>query len=284
MRQAILITTHKDLDFLQRIIDHFDADFDFFVHVDKKCKEHVPMYHAKGDVITIKTHHIEWGSDRLLYAIYDLLRLSTTHGNYCYYHLITGSDYPIKTAQEFKDFFTEQNNNNFIEYHSIPREGWGVEGGVERLRYYWIGNQYKDIRFHGELTRLLLKIQRKIGMHRPSNLLGDLYCGGIHCSLNDDGVKTLMNIDSKLLRKVTHFTHACEEIIPHTILLNSPNVKCVNNPLHLTLWQGNAASPKTLSDDDFETIRTSDAFFARKFDRIVSASLLDKIDQELLNA
>ena len=54
MKHAILITAYKDIDFINRIIDYFDEDFDFFIHIDKKCKEEYNIKNASNIFIVNK--------------------------------------------------------------------------------------------------------------------------------------------------------------------------------------------------------------------------------------
>ena len=278
MKQAILIVAHKDLFFIQRIIDHFDGDFDFYLHIDKNCHEEIPQYYTVGELHIIRNYHVRWGSWKIMWAIYDLLSLASKHGPYSFFHLITGNCYPVQSLERFKTFFSEQNTNCYIEYHPMPRQGWGAEGGLERIRYYWIGNQHRDIRNHFKLTNLLLKIQRKTGVHRKISVWGNLYCGGWQSSLSSQGVSAILAMPHSVLHRRTRYTHACEEIVPQTILLNNPNVKCINNPMHLSIFEGNAASPKTLTEADLPVITGGDFFFVRKVDPNASSTLLSIID------
>lgn len=61
MKQAILITAYKDLDFLTEIISCFDDDFSFFIHLDRKCKENTEILTNFKNVYLYNNYHIEWG-------------------------------------------------------------------------------------------------------------------------------------------------------------------------------------------------------------------------------
>lgn len=282
MKQAILITAYKDLSFLQRIVSCFDEDFDFYIHIDKKCKEPNPVFEC-DHVVVLKKYRIEWGSERHLWAMFDLLGMAYKKGGYSYYHIITGSDYPIKALSEFKSFFSEGNRKSYIEYHLLPRESWGTEGGFERIRYYWIGNQWLDLRRLGKATRWLLKLQRKLGFSRNLSAFGQWYGGGGYCSLSDKGVDCICSFGRKRLHRLSLYTHCAEEIFFQTILLNSPDRSQVcEDSLHLSVWEKDAASPKVLDESDFETIAKSNCFFARKVDAAHSSLLLQRIDDEIL--
>ncbi|KAA6348118.1 hypothetical protein EZS27_004467 [termite gut metagenome] len=104
MKQAILITAYKNLDFISNIIEHFDEYFDFYIHIDKKCKEDSSIFDKYNQVYVFKQYRIQWGGLNHCKAIF-LLMSKAFEKRYGFYHLITGSDYPIKSLNEFKTFF-----------------------------------------------------------------------------------------------------------------------------------------------------------------------------------
>jgi hypothetical protein len=60
------------------------------------------------------------------------------------------------------------------------------------------------------------------------------------------------------------------------VLLNL-DVPVTNNYLRYIDWGEDGANPVTLTEKDYDRILESDCFFARKFDKINSATLIDKI-------
>ena len=48
MKQAILIIGYKSIDNIMRIIDYFDDNFQFYIHIDKKSNADLtPLYTIK---------------------------------------------------------------------------------------------------------------------------------------------------------------------------------------------------------------------------------------------
>lgn len=280
MKQAILITAYKDLDFIEEIIDYFDSDFDFFIHIDKKCKEDQCMLSKHPNVCVFSSFKIEWGSVNHLKSILLLLKNAHQKDRYSYYHLITGSDYPIQSLEQFKHFFFEGKNKNYIEYHQLPYQYWVGGGGLNRINYYWIGNSLFDIRSSNpKILNFLLKVQRKLGFRRPFPYFnGKLWGGGTYWSLSHEAIELILNYlqqNKGYIRRFNH-THCSEEIFFHTILANS-SLDLVNNSLRFIDWGEGLASPKTLSDDDFQRISESDGFFARKMDKRLSEKLIARL-------
>ncbi len=281
MKQAILITAYTQLEFLKEIIGFFDDDFDFYIHIDKKTLKGDLSFLDLPNVKVFSEFRIQWGSAEHLRAIVFLLEEAWKTGGYSYYHLITGSDYPIKPLAEFKSFFGEGNKNNYMEWYELPRATWVMEGGLERVKYYWIGNSRFDIRGNvGKYVYKLVKLQRKLGVERKFvRLFSKLYGGGGYWSLTSDAVGYIVKTinDDKLLKYMKH-THCAEEVFLHTLLLNAEQkFPVVNDSIRYSKWVGNARSPKVLDESDFEEVMASGCFFARKFDLSVSVGLIEKI-------
>ncbi|MDD4489405.1 MAG: beta-1,6-N-acetylglucosaminyltransferase [Paludibacter sp.] len=280
MKQAILITAYKDLDFLSEIISYFDDDFYFFIHIDKKCKEDTSGLNHFNQVYVYHNYHIEWGGSNHLMAILLLIREAYKKHEYEYFHLITGSDFPVKPLSAFKDFFEKHQNENFMEYFPLPRDSWGEDGGLKRIRYYWFGLNWVDVRGRfWELIRLSLRIQKKLKINRKFRYFnGKLWAGGTYWSLSEHAIETFIRFVDENPRYIRRFrfTSIGEEIFLQTVLLNL-GMPVTNNYLRYIDWGEDGANPVMLSEKDYDRVMASDCFFARKFDKIKSAKLINKI-------
>ena len=279
MKQAILVTAYKNLQSLGRLISCFDEDFDFYIHIDKKCKEKMPAL-GGAHVYTVRKYNIQWGSERHLWAIIELFKLSCLNGPYSYFHVITASDYPVKPLGEFKSFFSDWNDKIYLDYHQLPWNAWIGEGGFERIKYFWVGNQWYDFRTHKmTLTKTLLKIQRKIHFSRNMGVFPQWYGGLSYFSVPHDAAEAIASLPWRKVRLRTRFTHVAEEVFLQTMLVNEfPSERLVNNPLRYTVWEGMESGPRVLAENDFENVVRSGAFFARKTEEPVSKSLMDQLD------
>ena len=280
MKQAILITAYKDLDFLSEIISYFDDDFSFFIHIDKKCKEDISELSHFKHAYLYQNYHIEWGGSNHLMAILLLIREAYKKHEYEYFHLITGSDFPVKPLSAFKDFFEKHQNENFMEYFPLPRDSWGEDGGLKRIRYYWFGLNWVDVRGRfWELIRLSLRIQKKLKINRKFRYFnGKLWAGGTYWSLSEHAIEAFIRFVDENPRYIRRFrcTSIGEEIFLQTVLLNL-GMPVTNNYLRYIDWGEDGANPVTLTEKDYDRIMSSDCFFARKFDKIKSAKLINKI-------
>lgn len=77
-----------------------------------------------------------------------------------------------------------------------------------------------------------------------------------------DNLLSFIDYNPSYMRRF-RWTSIAEEICFPTIWLNS-GLSFVNNSLRYIDWGPDGANPKILTEDDFDNIVTSDAFFARK--------------------
>lgn len=126
MRQAILITAYHDSAQLQRLISYFNSDFELYIHIDRHSHLH-PI--VPPNVHVYRRYNTPWGSVNHLHAILLLMREAASRQDLKYFHLVTGSDYPIPPLPEFKSFCEAHRNENYLEYFPLPRAAWDEEGG-----------------------------------------------------------------------------------------------------------------------------------------------------------
>lgn len=80
-------------------------------------------------------------------------------------------------------------------------------------------------------------------------------------------------------RKYIKNTFAPDEMIYQTILLNAENkFNVVNDNLRYMIWDGNSG-PRTLGQNDYESIVNSNCFFARKVEPEISGDLIKLIEK-----
>lgn len=288
--QAILITAYKNYHHLIDIVDFFDDKFNIYIHIDKKSsisKEDIKELSLKNRVKYISQQYkINWGGINHLKAILELASKATEDTNNKYFHLITGHDYPIVPLDRFSDFFNTNQNNDFMEYFTLPHPAW-PENGMDRLSRY---NIYDLIDGRTGLNERLIKgfskLQKKIGFKRSfSKDFPALYGGSTYWSLKRESLEYIFKYmaDYPMFLKRFKYSFCSEEIFFQTILLNSSlKNHIINNNLRFIIWEErNGNFPANLDYNDYHSIQKSDALFARKFEYPVSEELLRKIKEDI---
>ena len=140
MKHAILVTAYKNIQDIIDIIKCFDDDFSFYIHIDKKSKipkkELADLMQIKAIKFLSKKYKTNWGGFNHLRAILFLSAEALKDPNIEYFHLISGSHYPLKSCNYFKNYFTENKGKEYLEHYPVPSESRKEKGDIDRLEYY----------------------------------------------------------------------------------------------------------------------------------------------------
>lgn len=287
MKQAILLTAYKDIGFIQDIVDVFNDDYSFYIHLDDK------QIYAEADIealksnrrvkLVLKKHKIHWASVRHLEAILDLAREACKDQSVEYIHSITGQDFPVKSPEQISEYLIQNRGTEFIGVAKLPCSHW-VGGGINRIEYY-APYEYLNAKGKGScIIQSLRTLQKIVGFKRKLPVeFDELYGGLIYFTLTRDAVKyclDYLDANPHLLDRF-RYTFSPEEILIQSILFNSPfKDRICNDNLRFMIWSmRDGQSPAILDERDYEKIKLSNAIFARKFDSRISSKLLEKLEK-----
>ncbi|MGO4913022.1 beta-1,6-N-acetylglucosaminyltransferase [Leeuwenhoekiella sp. W20_SRS_FM14] len=273
MSVAILILAHKNEEQVKRLVNHLASDFRIYLHIDKKSKLHI---NPSKNIFVLKKRKVSWGSYAQIRATLDLLKIAYK-GNHSRFILISGQDLPIKTNQEIKNFFF-QNNNNYLEYFKLPRADWGGGINIERMSLFHFKGSKN--RFVKKLEQRLQRFQKNYKLHR--SLPDNLYGGANWINLTREAVAYIFKKSTPTHLMNYYFTECADEIYIQSILLNSELKKtCVNNTLRYVDWRSGPDYPRTLTINDRPNLEQAEGLFARKFDSRIDQNIIDWIYEKL---
>ena len=286
MKQAILITGYKNLNQLSSLIDFFDDDFHFYIHVDAKTKsaDHIlsALNEKKQVRVISRKYSVNWGGRNHLLAILELCRLAAKDQENDYFHLITGEDYPIKSVDAFKNKFSAEKTKEFLMHIPLTKSAWPNQGKDRLMRYNFFDLLNAKAASGARWIRRLQRYQDKLNLKRSAKgLIETMYGGSTYWSLTKNGLQTVMDYTEEhpsFLKRLKH-TFCAEEVYFQSILLNSPLANQVENSnLRFIDWgEHKTTSPLTLNEEHYEILLQSDCFFARKINANTS-SLIEKIN------
>lgn len=281
MKQAILIIGYKSIDNIMRIIDYFDDNFQFYIHIDKKSNADLtPLYTIKNKAINIyKEYKVYWGGVSIIKVSLFLVKKALEDKNNIYFHLISDQDFPTKPVTHF--FKLAEEGKNYLVYEKLPRKIWDGNGGLDRIYYYHFYDNFNARKYGiGRLLRFLVYLQKLCGIKRSySSNLPKLYGGSNWWSLTREVLQYVINVsENDSFLKRMNYTLASDEIFFQTILVNSKYLKSISNKnLRYVDWElRNGSSPAFLDISDYNKIILSEKIFARKFNNI-SEALLEKL-------
>lgn len=292
MKQAILVTAYKNLDFLQQIVEVFNDDYTFYIHLDKKGKYadadiQALQNNPKVKLLSLK-YKVNWGSVDHLKAILYLAEEAIKDESIEYLHMITGQDFPVKTPEYMSDFLEKNKGFEFISVDKLPVKKW-KNGGLDRVKYYSPYEIFNGRSYGRFPIKILVFLQKIFGINRklPTSL-SELFGGIVYWTLTRDAVKYVLDyleMHPEIMERFK-YTFCSEEILFQSVLMTTGRFKdkIQQHSLRFMVWEyRRGQSPPILDEQDYENIVKSDAFFARKFDSPISDRLYHMIRKKLLN-
>ena len=285
-KQAILIMAHNNLWTLKRIIELLDSKyFDIFVHLDKKSnlsEKDLTGICQYSTINVIKKVDIGWADYTQVEAELLLLK-EATENKYSYYHLISGNDMPIKRAKEIYDYF-EKSGKQFLHFSAkkLPKskENW--------IKYYHpFMRKLRNNTFYILLDKIYEFFQKLFGINRLKNKSIQFMTGANWFSITDEFAKFVLSKE-KEIKEMYQNTRSSDEIFMQTILYNSNFKEELYNKdfddnydacKRLIIW--NDVVPHVFTMNDYQIIKESNCFFARKFDEKIDKKIIEKIYNEL---
>lgn len=321
MRIAYLITAYDQPEHLARLIAALDAPHaQFHVHVDGNA-EIAPFEAAAAGRpnvhFTSPRIRVRWMGFSQVESILALLRQATAGGfDYCI--LLSGSDYPIKSNEFIRSFYSDA-TSEFIAFFALAdRPSW-----QHKVQYLYPIDQmpirgyskscepsYWRRYFWGQFHKYLHLMPRR-------RFLSGLapYAGSDWWSLTHACAEHILRfLDSNPgYTAFYRYTHCPSEMFFHTIILNSPWADRVHRVAEYRRWSaetpvgvkqlesallpeelfnlryidwsgvttGKREIPAVLEERDWEGIQNSPSLFARKFVPGRSDAILDLIDSRL---
>ena len=276
MKHAYLIIAHNEPDVLKTLLLMLDDERnDIYLHVDTRAVELFNQFKdfqlKKGKLIILQNRiAVYWGDLSQVEVEYRLFEAALQNGPYAYYHLLSGTDLPIKSQDYIHAFFQQNAGKEFVGFWQDAAHQRDLERKV--FRYYFFTKRLKDKEhlLHGitALIRNLILAVQKISHYRRKQTF-EFKKGGNWISITENAVKYLLQYKEIVLNRMK-YTLCADEIFIQTILWNSPfreRMHCTNNANTGSMreidWEH--GSPYIWQDHDYQTLINSNKIFARKF-------------------
>ena len=276
MRLAHLILVHNDPNQLERLIQRLTyTDTDIYIHLDAKTDiKYFAYLEAIKDVFLIPGRTaITWGNYSMVTATVNSFEYILNTGiNYSHINLLSGHDYPLKSAAEIQSFLFKNADKTFMRYKSIF-DDW--QESANRFNLYSLG----DYDFHLKYT-----LQWVLNRFLPKKKLpNNLKAYGFSQWTTITPVCARYVIDylkeNPSVKQFFRLTWGVDELVFQTILVNSYlKDTIVNDHLRYIKFVKAASRPNTLTIADAKTLLDSGKFYARKFHADVDSEILDYLD------
>lgn len=291
-KHAYLIIAHNNFEILEKTLKILDdKKNDFYIHIDKKVKnfnfEKIKNIVKKSKIIFVERTNVKWGHSSQIDCELILLK-AAIKGSYFYYHLLSGTDMPIKSKKEIYDFFEKNIGKEFIHFKNAKYDiNLNKKFKIYHFFPYYLRSKYKYIL--GIIEIILIKLQEILKINRVKNQNIQFQKGDQWFSITNSFAKYVLSKES-WIKNTFRYSSCCDEIFLQTLIINSEFKDSLYNKNfddnHVTSikryidWK--RGTPYTFKKEDFNDLINSEALFARKFDLNIDRTVVDMIFKKFI--
>src|SRR5882757_5558744 len=272
-RIAFFIAIHafeRQLEWLLKAI-HNPHDI-FVIHINRTSSdEFVRAVNAitagLPNVHYLPRHEIIWGSWSIVEMTLAAMRFLCARSDaWTHFVNLSGQDYPLRPVSELRAFLGGTGATNFLSMRAIESQPYHIR---RRLHWYCVEHA-------GKMRRLPIPNLR--ALCTPVEWYGDFW--GI---LTRDYCAWLVESDvSRRYQAALRHTKIPDEFFLQTLVMRSPFADTVvSDSRRYFKFLKTSPGPITITDEISDEVLRSDAFFARKFNEQVDASVLRRLAQRI---
>lgn len=288
-RQAYMIIAHHHIPLLKKLVAALDIpENDIFIHFDKA--------HYTDEVRTITTSRakltivseiaVHWGSYSMVRCELLLLKLAA-QTKHSYYHLLSGDDLPLKSAEEIYDFF-EHTDKQYVAFHEpqLPERfyDWVYYSHISREKFRTGKGILKPLNgWYRLVDRTGVRVQKLLGLKKEKKHFPEVQKGYQWFSITEDFAQYILSLE-KEIEEDFEYTYIPDETVIPTVLLNSPFLKdqaapdkCKSPEQTMRYIDWKRGGPYTFRIGDLEELRSCGCMFARKFSPLVDNEIIEAL-------
>ncbi len=224
MNIAYLILAHNTPKHLQRLINALSSrSSSFFIHLDKKSNaDDFIEIHGRNIHFISDRVAVFWGEFSQVEAILILLRTALADKyNFDRFVLLSGSDYPLRSASYIEAFFERNPNTEFMNMVAMPADSIGKP--ISRLTTYRLRSQASPI--SSVIRKILTRVITLLYKRDYKFYFGDFtpYGGSTWWALSREACIFILTFVEKEIQLVNFFKNTLcpDESFFQTILGNS---------------------------------------------------------------
>ena len=264
-RHAYLILAHNDPSLLKTLVSSLDdSRNEIYVHWDAKSGD-VPELQTNNAHLYILENRIKvnWAGYSMVEAEYNLFKAAYENGPYEYYHLLSGTDLPIKTQDYIHGQCERMTGTEFIGFADAPQS----EIDYRVQHFFLFPERFKGAGIVKRAIRSICLLAQDLDGYRRTDVT--VKKGSQWCSVTQAFVEYLLSKEEEVRHLFNH-TFCPDELFIQTVCINSPfkdKVKEAGSEfegnLRFIKWVDGELLPITM--EDLPALKISDRWFARKF-------------------
>ena len=295
MKLAILLLCHKgpeQINMFLKALNH--KDITIFIHVDRKA--HMDLTNINTENVIVLPDYlrvnVQWAKISQVSATLNLLKYAVEYGDYDYFWLCSGQDYPIKNVNDILTFFRNDVSKNYLNLFDSLNFNLGHCNNYDKRNQIvfkeWMISRKFIVRL---MKRLYIEFTGGYDKTWPIFQRKDcpdmkFFFGSQWWCLTKVTVTWMLHYLNKHSEYYEFFsTCLCpDESFFHTLVMNSPYAGEQEDYLHYIDWSEGKNSPKILLSEDYGRINKSNKLMARKFDLEADDNILQILSENNLSA
>ncbi len=283
MKHAYMIMAHNNFYTLKTLLKLLDDERnDIYLHINKSVENwdndewDSILDHAK--IHFVKRVYVHWSTYSQVDAIKNLL-MEATKTYHDYYHMLSGSDLPIKSQDHIDLFFSNNSKKEFIGFSKVFKKE-NVSQKNYCIRYFHNKNNFISLNAR-RLRKYLILVQKLLGIDITRNIDGEVKKGHDWFSITHDAANLLIEREPEF-KKYFYRAFAPTEFFTQTILYNSEFRKNIYNLDDENIgsqryidWE--RGKPYIFRKEDFNLLKKSEMMFARKFMESEDMEIIDNL-------
>ena len=262
MKHAYLIMAHNQFLSLKELVATLDDERnDIFVHFDKKVKE-TPSLSTRFSKLVILKNRVDvvWGDLSQIKAEYALFKAAFVPGKYAYYHIISGTHFPLKSNDELHKWFEACNGACVLKPVPLSEEEIQMRFGYYHFFLKHLISRNKTVNKAYHLGwRAILGIQKALIIKRDTSFIKGK--ASQWCSLNEDAVELILKKENEMMKKFRR-SFCCDEFFVRSIIDNTDVPVLYDDKLcHVEFVY---TTPRYFKEEDYDLLIGSGALFFRK--------------------
>ena len=291
----IIVDKHPwQVNVLLELLDHKRNDI--FIHIDAKSKLEPSDINISGLSSTVRIYKeikVYWSDISLTEVELFLLRKAREVDCYEYYHLLSGSDLPLKNQSDILEFYDSNFGKEFVEYQ-IPGR-FLSKPYYSRVKYYHLFSKHYRHTGHFRLVKdylfvaieyFAMFLQMLLGINRIKGL--EFARGSQWFDITDKLAAYVLSKQEWIMKQFKMTRASDESFLPLLVhnshFRNKLYIQSFNGDMHANMrfidWS--RGEPYTFCSSDFSELMSSDLLFARKFNENIDKEIIIMIKNHIL--
>lgn len=262
MKHAYLIMAHNQFLALKELVSALDdVRNDIYIHFDKKVKK-LPNLNTRFSKLEVLEERINviWGDISQIKAEYALFKASSRQNKYSYYHLISGTHFPLKSNDDIHKWFDSKNGECVLREVPLSEKEIQMRFGKYHFFLKHLVSSVNIVNKAYHLGwRAMLGVQKRLGINRNTSFIKGK--ASQWCSLNEEAVRLLLINEAESLKRFRR-TFCCDEFFVRSVIENSGVSFVFDDKICYVEFV--RTTPKQFSEEDYDALMASDALFFRK--------------------